>query len=64
MSLKAMHVFFISLSVALSAIFGVWGFRQATPLYSVLGAASAALGLALVAYLVRFLKKLKGVGFL
>ena len=64
MSLKAIHVFLIGLSILLAFGFGVWGFLDGSMLYLILGVVSVALGVALVAYLIRFLKKLKHVGFM
>ena len=68
MSLKAFHIFFISVSILLAIGFSVWLFRS----YSgsgdswmlVASIASLAAGLALILYGIRILKKLRHVGFL
>lgn len=57
MSLKAFHVFFISISIALSIGFGFWALER----YVVLSALSLAAGVSLVVYLFWFLKKLKNL---
>jgi ABC-type uncharacterized transport system permease subunit len=57
MSLKAFHVFFISLAVLLCLGFGVWCLGQ--PGYTAAGIASFAVGAALVAYEVIFLRRFK-----
>lgn len=63
MSLKAFHVFFISVSVLLCLGFGWWCFSSDSARgregYSAAGAVSFLLGLALVVYEVNFLKKFK-----
>jgi hypothetical protein len=53
MSLKAFHLFFILVSMLLSVFVAVWGFRQSNAIAypSIIGA------IALIAYLVWFLKK-------
>lgn len=68
MSLKAVHIFFILLSIALAAGFGAWAVRNYQTTGSLvnlwLGIASFACGAALVGYLVWFVKGtvLKGTG--
>lgn len=63
MSLKAFHVFFITVSVLLCLAFGAWclGSDEAhgRASYQVAGWISFALGVVLVAYEVVFLKKFK-----
>ena len=58
MSLKAFHVFFISVSVLLCLGFGVWCLRQ--PNQSVMGIASFVIAAGLVAYEIVFLRRFKG----
>ena len=55
MSLKAFHVFFIVVSIALAVGFGFW----ALPVYFWMARASFALGALLVVYLFWFVSKLK-----
>lgn len=68
MSLKVVHVFLILASIALSAFFGSWCLGNYTfdtdPLMVVLGYLSLAASGGLVLYLIYFLKKTKGFGFL
>ncbi len=63
MSLKAFHVFFIAVSVLLCLAFGAWclGSKEARghAAYQAAGWISFALGVALVAYEIVFLKKFK-----
>lgn len=70
MSLKAIHVLFITASVLLCALFSGWAFwmysneesgRQAN---LVMGVISSILGLGLLVYGRYFLKKLKDVSYL
>jgi hypothetical protein len=67
-SLKAFHIFFISLSVLLAIGFSVWLFRSYSgsgDVWTLLAAvASLAAGLALILYGIRILKKLRHVGYL
>lgn len=68
MSLKAFHIFFIAVSILLSLGFGVWEILayaesgKASQLIVAVAAFLIALGLGV--YGVRFLKKLKHVGYL
>lgn len=66
MSLKGFHFVFMSLSVSLVAIFGIWCFQQYGNSdqsgYLVTGLVSFILIPFLILYLNWFLKKLKGVG--
>lgn len=63
MSLKAFHVFFITVSVLLCLGFGAWCLNsdatQGRTAYTVAGYISFVLGVALVAYEIVFLKKFK-----
>lgn len=65
MSLKAFHIFFITVSMMLAFGFGVWGFQQyvehGTGIYLVLGIVSSVMGIGLVLYGVTFLKKTRGL---
>ena len=66
MSLKAFHVAFIVLAIALAGWVAVWawGERTAGAGYLAASVAAAVAGVALVAYLVRFLKRMKNVSYL
>ena len=64
MSLKAIHVCFIVLSILLTFGFGVWAFAEGGSGYVAAGAIAAACGIALIVYLISFLRKLKDVGFM
>jgi hypothetical protein len=63
MSLKAFHIFFITLSVLLCLGFGAWclgsDYARDRAAYAVAGFVSFALGVILVLYEVVFLKKFK-----
>jgi len=63
MSLKAFHVFFISVAVLLCVVFGVWcissDYTHGRVGYTVAGYASFVVGVLLVIYEILFLKKLK-----
>jgi hypothetical protein len=65
MSLKSFHVFFIIVSILLALGFGVWAVRTQGAVQSglihAMGAASLAIGVALVVYLALFLRKLKRI---
>lgn len=58
MSLKAIHIFFIALSILLALGFGVWSIYHQ---YTLMGVISFVIGIALVFYGVRFLRKLRHV---
>lgn len=58
MSLKAIHIFFIALSILLALGFGVWSIYHHQMLMGVL---SFLIGIALVFYGIRFLRKLRHV---
>ena len=68
MSLKAFHVFFVTISLLLCVGFGVWAVRdyQASDNTTslCLGVGSFLAAVVLVVYGVWFLKKLKGVGYI
>lgn len=68
MSLKAFHVVFIVVAIVLAAWVAAWGLQglgSAGGGWEVaLGAASALAAVGLVVYLVRFVKKMKGVSYL
>lgn len=67
MSLKAVHVFFITIATLIAAGFGVWSVQQ----YSATGVAgdllltilAIAAAISLPVYGVWFLKKMKNVGY-
>ena len=63
MSLKIIHIIFITLSVMISIGFGVWGLHshmtEGNPLNLVLGISSLVLGGVLVVYGIGFLRKMK-----
>lgn len=68
MSLKAFHIFFVTISTILCAGFGVWAIRafgdRHEPGLIVAGVLSLVGCVALVIYGRWFLKKLKGVSYL
>ena len=68
MSLKAIHLVFITASLALAAGFGVWGFTQYQETKSTVdlayGVGSIVAVVALLVYGVYFLKKLKHMSYL
>jgi hypothetical protein len=59
MSLKAFHIFFIALSILLSAGCAVWGFVMGV--HPAFGISFSLVALALIIYGVSFLKKSKGI---
>jgi hypothetical protein len=63
MSLKAFHVFFITMAVVLCMVFGAWcinsDYTHGRAGYTITGYASFGLGVLLVLYEIVFLKKLK-----
>ncbi len=67
MSLKAFHIFFISLSVILTFGFAVWAFQSYNAnggIVMLLGSIlSVVAGAGLIIYAIYFLKKLKNVSF-
>jgi hypothetical protein len=67
-SLKAFHIFFIVVSIALCVGFGVWATqdfaRSGSWVQLMLGVGSFIASVGLVWYGVWFLRKLKGVGYL
>lgn len=66
MSLKAVHVFFVTLSIFLCFGFGVWclssDFAHGRIAYLATGYISFALGVGLIVYEVMFLRKFKDMG--
>lgn len=68
MSLKVVHFVFILCSIALSAFFGIWCLQnydwETGALFIILGFLSLSATGGLVYYLISFLKKTKGFGFL
>lgn len=68
MSLKAFHIVFIAVSALLAIGFGVWEvlryLESGNPLVLAAAVGSFVVGAALVVYGVRFLRKLKHVGYL
>jgi len=68
MSLKAFHIFFISVSVALAVGFSAWllqSYSRTGDVWTLLGSVASLLtGLSLVLYGIRILKKLKHVSYL
>jgi hypothetical protein len=65
MSLKAFHVFFITISILLCLGFGAWcinsDYTHDRAAYAIAGYISFGLGVLLVLYEIMFLKKLKDV---
>jgi hypothetical protein len=63
MSLKAFHIFFITISVLLCLGFGAWcissDYTQGRAAYAIAGYISFGLGVLLVLYEIMFLKKFK-----
>jgi hypothetical protein len=63
MSLKAFHVFFITISVLMCLGFGAWcissDYARGRIAYAIAGYVSFGLGVLLVLYEVRFLRKFK-----
>jgi 4-amino-4-deoxy-L-arabinose transferase-like glycosyltransferase len=63
MSLKAFHVFFITVAVLLCVVFGVWcvssDYTHGRVGYTITGWASFGLGILLVVYEILFLNKMK-----
>lgn len=69
MSLKTFHVVFIVVAIVLAAWVAAWGLLQGLGAGGggwevALGAASALAAVGLVVYLMRFVKKMKGVSYL
>jgi hypothetical protein len=68
MSLKAFHIFFITVSTLLALGFGFWAVddfgRSGSWVHLALGVGSFVAGVALVRYGFWFLRKLKNVGYL
>ena len=64
MSLKAFHLIFIVVSIALAFGFGVWLVLQGGWLNILIGVASFIVGVGLIFYERYFLKKTKNVSYL
>jgi hypothetical protein len=65
LSLKAIHIFLISISILLAFGFGAWAiFVQGGALYLFLGLLSIVVGILLIIYLIKFVQKLKNVSLL
>ena len=61
MSIKVVHIFFISLAVLISVSFGLWSLKFAPVgdnFYGVLGVGSLVFSVALIIYGINFYKKL------
>jgi VIT1/CCC1 family predicted Fe2+/Mn2+ transporter len=63
MSLKYFHIVFIALSVFTTMAFGLWAVlvNSLPPGFKAMGAVSIALGVLLLIYGIRFLKKSKSI---
>lgn len=61
MSLKVFHVVFIVLSILLTIGFGIWGVMQSSGLFVLLGIISFVIGILLIFYLVKIVKKFRQV---
>ncbi len=59
MSLRVIHIFLISVSILLSIGFGYWCFAVDAGLPAFIGWLSFAAGIALIAYLFFFIRKIK-----
>ena len=61
MSIKGAHLLFIICSVILAVLFGVWSFLQAdkNPSFYVGGIVAFILGVILINYAIKFVKKMK-----
>ena len=68
MSLKAFHIVFVTASILLALLFGIWSFRnyfnEGTLKDLLFGAGSLVVGVALVFYERYALKKLKNISYL
>lgn len=63
MSLRAFHIVFILISICLAAGFAVWCFSHTAPdnSYALMGKGSSVVSVALVVYLVWFVRKSRGL---
>lgn len=61
LSLKFFHVVFIVLSILLTIGFGIWGVMQSSGLFLLLGIISFVIGILLVFYLIKIVKKFRQV---
>lgn len=64
MSLRVFHIVFIVLSILLTVGFGIWGVMQNDNLLLSLGVISFVMGILLVFYLVKIVRKFKQVSSL
>ena len=64
MSLKAFHLIFIIVSIALAFGFGVWLVVQGGLMNIIIGAVSFGVGVGLIFYERYFLKKTKNISYL
>ncbi len=68
MSLKAFHIIFITVSTLLSGVFTLWCARELSRTENAAAGVGAALGaigvVALLVYGVRFIRRVKGLGYL
>ncbi len=68
MSLKSFHIFFIGCAVLLAFGFSLWAFQSYAAVPGIVmlstGIVSMLIGIGLIVYGIRFLKKLKHVSFL
>ena len=61
MSLRVFHIVFIVLSILLTVGFGIWGLFQGDNLYLSLGIISFVIGILLIFYLMKIVRKFKQV---
>jgi len=61
MSLKAVHLIFVTLLTTLSFGCAAWGFAEGRPFFGALGIAA---GILVIIYGIYFLKKLKKISYL
>lgn len=64
MSLRVFHIVFIVLSILLTVGFGIWGVMQGNNLFLSLGVVSFVIGILLVFYLVKIVRKFRQVNSL
>jgi hypothetical protein len=61
LSLRVFHIVFIVLSILLMVGFGIWGVFQGDNLYLSLGIISFVIGILLIFYLMKIVRKFKQV---